>query len=255
MMQLDIGIVVKTTVGVDEAAGEICSYCWLEGAAILAVLIVVLVSATIDYWKQFAFVRLLKLAHETNTKMVIRDGKQMSIMDDDFVMGDSLSVNAHNQASIPANCVVLGPATSGGIRTDEALLTGESVLIMKNPGDIVLSGTTVVQGSSKLLVIAVGLNSVTGKIKARVYADSGGDGLDGDVKSPLFVKLEALAKKFGMTGTAAAAISLVVNCIRGFAMQKEKVGDVLIEYIVVAITVLAVAVPVSLVVASFMFYS
>ena len=63
-------------------------------------------------------------------------------------------------------------------------LTGESNLITTNPGDIVLSGTTVVQGSSKLLVIAVGLNSVAGKIKARVYADSGGDGLDGDVKSP-----------------------------------------------------------------------
>jgi Ca2+ transporting ATPase len=244
MMQLDTGIVVETTVGVDESVGETCGHCWLEGAAILAaVLIVVLVSATIDYRKQFAFVRLSKLAHETNKKMVIRDGKQMSVMDDDIVVGDILSVNAHNQASIPADCVVLGPATSGGIRMDEASLTGESVLITKNPGDIVLSGTTVVQGSSKLLVIAVGLNSVAGKIKARVYADSGGDGLDGDVKSPLFVKLEALAKKIGMAGTGAAAVSLVVNCIRGFAINKEKVGDVLIEYIVTAITVLAVAVP------------
>jgi Ca2+ transporting ATPase len=34
-----------------------------------------------------------------------------------------------------------------------------------------------------------------------------------------------------------------VNCTRGFAIQKQAVGDVLIEYIVVAITVLAVAVP------------
>lgn len=241
-----IGIVVETTIGVDESVGETCGHCWLEGAAILAaVLIVVLVSATIDYRKQFAFVRLTKLANETNTKMVIRYGKQMSVVDDDIVVGDILSVNAHNQASIPADCVVLGPPVSGGLKMDEASLTGESVLITKNPGDVVLSGTTVVQGSAKLLVIAVGINSVAGKIKARVYeaSEADGDGLDGDVKSPLFVKLESLAKKIGMAGTVAASVSLIVNCIRGFAIQKEKVGDVLIEYIVTAITVLAVAVP------------
>jgi len=241
-----IGIVVETTIGVDEAAGETCGHCWFEGAAILAaVLIVVLVSATIDYRKQFAFVRLTRSLYETNTKMVIRDGRQLSVIDDEIVVGDILLVNAHNQASIPADCVVLGPPISGGLRMDEASLTGESVLITKNPGDIVLSGTTVVQGSGKLLVIAVGINSVAGKIKARVYeaSEAEGDGLDGDTKSPLFVKLEALAKKIGMGGSAAALLSLVVNCIRGFAIQKLKVGDVLIEYIVVAITVLAVAVP------------
>ncbi|KAL3822830.1 hypothetical protein ACHAXA_011467 [Cyclostephanos tholiformis] len=241
-----IGIVVETTIGVDEAAGEKCGHCWFEGAAILAaVLIVVLVSATIDYRKQYAFVRLTRSLYETNTKMVIRDGRQRSVIDDEIVVGDILSVNAHNQASIPADCVVLGPPISGGLRMDEASLTGESVLITKNPGDIVLSGTTVVQGSGKLLVIAVGINSVAGKIKARVYeaSESEGDGLDGDAKSPLFVKLEALAKRIGMAGTAAALLSLVVNCIRGFAIQKLMVRDVIIEYIVVAITVLAVAVP------------
>ena len=242
-----IGIVVETTIGVDEAAGETCGHCWFEGAAILAaVLIVVLVSATIDYRKQFAFVRLTRSLYETNTKMVIRDGRQLSVIDDDIVVGDILSVNAHNLASIPADCIVLGPPVNGGIIMDESSLTGESVLITKNPGDIILSGTTVVQGSGKLLVIAVGINSVAGKIKARVYEATehdGGDGLDGDVQSPLFVKLEALAKKIGMAGTAAALLSLVVNCIRGFAIQKQAVNDVLIEYIVVAITVLAVAVP------------
>ena len=239
-----LGIVVETTIGLEP--GEQCGHCWFEGAAILfAVLIVVLVGASIDYQKQFAFIRLTRSLYETNKKMVIRDGKQMSVMDDDIVVGDILSVNAHNQASIPADCVVLGPATSGGIRMDEASLTGESVLITKNPGDIVLSGTTVVQGSSKLLVIAVGLNSVAGKIKARVYeaADGEGDELEGDDQSPLFMKLEALAKKIGMAGMVAAFLALAVMCIKGFALDNERPQDVLIEYIMVAITVLAVAVP------------
>ncbi|KAL3772078.1 hypothetical protein ACHAWU_008100 [Discostella pseudostelligera] len=239
-----IGIVVETTIGLDE--GETCGACWLEGAAILAaVLIVVLVSATIDYNKQFAFIRLTRSLNDTNTKAVIRDGKQLSVVDDDIVVGDILSVNAHNMASIPADCVLLGPALSGGLQMDESTLTGESVLITKHPGDVVLSGTTAVQGSAKLVVVAVGINSVAGKIKARVYesSDSAGDGLDGDSNSPLFVKLESLAKRIGMAGTAAALLSLTVNCIRGFGFGNESVKNTLIEYIVVAITVLAVAVP------------
>jgi len=239
-----IGILVETTIGLEP--GEQCGHCWLEGAAILtSVLIVVLVTASIDYAKQFAFIRLTHSLNETNTKMVIRDGQQVSVTDDEIVVGDILSVNSHNLASIPADCIVLGPSLSGGLKMDESTLTGESVLISKNPGDVVLSGTTAIQGSAKMVVIAVGTNSVAGKIKARVYesTDHEGEGLDGDEDSPLFVKLEKIAKKIGVAGTCAAILSLVVNCIKGFAFGDENPKEALIEYIVTAITVLAVAVP------------
>mmetsp|Transcript_17421 Transcript_17421/g.36237 ORF Transcript_17421/g.36237 Transcript_17421/m.36237 type:complete len:1249 (+) Transcript_17421:100-3846(+) len=239
-----IGIVVETTIGREE--GEACGACWIEGAAILAsVCIVVLVTASIDYAKQFAFIRLTRSLNETNTKIVIRNGHQLSVTDDEIVVGDILSVNSHNLASIPADCVVLGPSTSGGLKMNESSLTGESVLIAKNPGDVVLSGTTAVQGSAKMVVVAVGINSVAGKIKAHVYesSDHDGDGLDGDSESPLFSKLEKIAKQIGIAGTCAAFLSLAVNCIKGFAFDGVSVQEYLIEYIVVAITVLAVAVP------------
>lgn len=239
-----IGIVVETTIGVEE--GESCGACWIEGAAILAsVCIVVLVTASIDYAKQFAFIRLTRSLHETNTKIVIRDGHQLSVIDDEIVVGDILSVNSHNAASIPADCIVLGPPVSGGLKMDEASLTGESVLISKNPGDVVLSGTTAVQGSAKMVVIAVGVNSVAGKIRAHVYdsSDHEGEGLEGDDESPLFTKLEKIAKQIGIAGTIAALVSLAVNCIKGFAFDNQDPKEYLIEYIVVAITVLAVAVP------------
>lgn len=238
-----IGIVVATTT-LEE--GEECGSCWLEGFAILlSVCIVVLVTAGIDYAKQFAFIRLTRSLHETNTKAVIRNGHQMSVIDDDIVVGDILSVNAHNLASIPADCIMLGPPISGGLKMDESSLTGESKLISKKPGDVVLSGTTAVQGSAKMLVIAVGVNSVAGKIKAQVYesSDHEGEGLDGDDVSPLFVKLEKIAKKIGVAGTLAALLSFVVNCIKGFVFEGLHPKDYIIEYIVVAITVLAVAVP------------
>jgi P-type Ca2+ transporter type 2B len=236
-----ISIVVETTIGLDP--GESCGACWIEGAAILvSVLIVVLVTAGIDYAKQFAFIRLTKSLHETNTKSVIRNGIQVSVMDDEIVVGDILSVNSHNLASIPADCVLLGPMT--GLKMDESSLTGESKPIAKKPGDVVLSGTTASQGSGKMVVIAVGINSVSGKIKARVYAAEHHDDdlASDDDNSPLFVKLDLIAKQIGLVGTSCATLAFIASCIIGLGIRKEKV-DNLIEYLIVAITVLAVSVP------------
>jgi Ca2+ transporting ATPase len=127
---------------------------------------------------------------------------------------------------------------------DESSLTGESKLISKKPGDVVLSGTTVVQGYGKMLVIAVGVNSVAGKIKARVYeSEDHVDELGGeDEDSPLFVKLDKLAKQIGMAGTACAILAFVASCIIGLVIKNEPVSR-MINYLIVAITVLAVAVP------------
>ena len=220
-----------------------CTTCWIEGAAILcSVCIVVIVTAGIDYAKQFAFIRLSKSLHETNTKSVIRDGKQVSVIDDEIVVGDILSVNSHNLASIPADCVLLGPPAD--LKMNESSLTGESKLISKRPGDIILSGTNAVQGSGKMVVIAVGINSVAGRIKARVYeSEDHEDELGGDDdNSPLFVKLDTIAKRIGMAGTAAALLAFAGSCIIGLAINGDD-AEHIIDYLVTAITVLAVAVP------------
>jgi magnesium-transporting ATPase (P-type) len=220
-----------------------CTVCWVEGAAILvSVVIVVFVTAGIDYAKQFAFLRLTKSLHETNTKSVIRDGKQISITDDDIVVGDILSVNSHNLASIPSDCVLLGPPAA--LKMDESTLTGESILVAKKPGDVILSGTTAVQGSGKMVVVAVGKYSVSGKIRARVYesADHEDELGEGDTKSPLFVKLEHIAKQIGIAGTVAAVVAFVASCILGLAIQDQPLSKI-VDYLIVSITVLAVAVP------------
>ena len=237
-----ISIVVETTIG--KVPGKPCGICWIEGAAILvSVVIVVLVTAGIDYAKQFAFIKLTRSLHETNTKVVLRNGQQVSIVDDEIVVGDILSVNSHNLASIPADCVLLGPMSD--LKMDESSLTGESKLIAKKPGDVILSGTTAVQGSGKMVVIAVGINSVAGKIRAQVYDSSAleGDTLEGDdANSPLFVKLDAIAKNIGLVGTACAITAFAASCIIGFAFGHESARRI-VDYLILSITVLAVAVP------------
>ena len=236
-----ISIVVETTT---LEHGETCTTCWIEGAAILcSVGIVVLVTASIDYAKQFAFIRLTKSLQETNTKAVIREGMQVAVTDDDIVVGDILSVNSHNLATIPADCILLGPASD--LKMDESTLTGESKAISKKPGDVILSGTNAVQGSGKMVVIAVGINSVAGKIRARVYESEDHDGgeLDGEEEnSPLFVKLDLIAKRIGLAGTAAASIAFIGSLIIGLGIHKDDPREI-VQYLITAITVLAVAVP------------
>ena len=232
-----ISIVVESVIHKD------CAHCWIEGAAILvSVVIVVLVTAGIDYAKQFAFLRLTRSLHDTNIKQVIRDTHQVSVTDDDIVVGDILSVNSHNLASIPADCVLLGPHTD--LKMNESSLTGESHLLSKKPGDVILSGTNVAQGSGKMVVIAVGINSVAGKIKARVYESSDHDGeLEGDDdNSPLFVKLDIIAKRIGLAGSFFALLAFIGSCIIGLAIEGDEVED-MIDYLITSITVLAVAVP------------
>jgi calcium-translocating P-type ATPase len=221
-----------------------CGACWVEGAAILiSVIVVVNATAGIDYGKQFAFQRLSRSLHDTNTKQVIRDGQQVSVIDDDIVVGDILSVNSHNLASIPADCVLLGPASD--LKMNESSLTGESKLISKKPGDVIMSGTNAAGGSGKMVVIAVGVNSVAGRIKAQVYesSDHKSDLESEDTMSPLYVKLDWIAKRIGIAGVVAATLALLGSCIIGFAVRTNKFGENIIEYIITAITVLAVAVP------------
>lgn len=239
-----ITIVVETTLGGGAGHENHNSVPpWIEGAAILiAVCIVVFITAGIDYQKQFAFIRLTKSLNETNTKSVIRDGRQIQVTDDDIVVGDIVSVNSHSLASIPADCLLLGP--SGGLKMDESTLTGESKEVSKKPGDVILSGTTATQGHGRMVVIAVGLNSVSGKIKARVYeSEDHEDDLDSeDEDSPLFVKLDKLAKQIGLIGTGAAVIVFAANCVIGLAIDGQPASEI-VTYLIVAITVLAVAVP------------
>lgn len=242
LIMLIVLAIITITVEVSTHDGP-CTTCWIEGAAILfAVLIVVLVTAIIDNAKQNAFVRLTKSLHDTNKKAVIRNGKQCSIIDDDIVVGDILSVNSHNLASIPADCVLLGPVSD--LKMDESTLTGESKAISKKPGDVVLSGTAASEGSGKMVVIAVGVNSVAGKIKARVYSSGDHESdLEGeDENSPLFVKIDKLAKLVGIGGSVAALIVLIASCIIGFGFEGQSI-EKLIDYVVLSITVLAVAVP------------
>jgi Ca2+ transporting ATPase len=135
---------------------------WIEGAAILvAVVVVVMVTALNDWTKERQF-RGLQSKIETEHKFsVIRDGVPIDISVHELVVGDIARVKYGDL--LPADGVVI---QSNDLKLDESSLTGESDLIKKSPDTdpILLSGTHAMEGSGKMVITAVGVNSQTGII-------------------------------------------------------------------------------------------
>ena len=85
---------------------------------------------------------LRKLRIVTEAKAtVIRDGEKSVIPASMVVLDDVLFLSLGDQ--VPVDLIVL----EGEIAVDESLLTGESDLVKKKPGDIVYAGSSVFQGS------------------------------------------------------------------------------------------------------------
>ena len=110
------------------------------------------------------------------TSKVLRDGAQEVVKSEDLVIGDVINLEAGD--SIPADCRIL---ESYSMKVEEAALTGESVpvnkiidilMLQENVLDIPLgdrtnmlySGSTVVYGRGKAVVVATGMDTEMGKI-------------------------------------------------------------------------------------------
>ncbi|KAJ8302062.1 hypothetical protein KUTeg_021049 [Tegillarca granosa] len=141
---------------------------WIEGLAILgAVAVVVLVTAFNDWQKEKQFRGLQNKIEHEHQFSVIRGGKDIQIPVGELVVGDICQVKYGDL--LPADGIVI---QSNDLKVDESSLTGESDHVKKGEtvDPMLLSGTHVMEGSGKMLVTAVGVNSQTGIIFALLGA-------------------------------------------------------------------------------------
>jgi len=279
---------------------------WIEGAAIfIAVIVVVLVTAFNDWSKEKQF-RGLQSKIETEHKFsVIRGGEAIDLPVHELVVGDVARVKYGDL--LPADGILI---QSNDLKIDESSLTGESDLIKKSPDKdpILLSGTHAMEGSGRMLITAVGVNSQTGIImtllgatkengkdskdnsknskenskensqqtkEERSQAALSGITINGDAKkvtngnaaasvvaseaaeentktkSVLQGKLSSLAIQIGYIGSIVAAATVIIlivrHCVSHYVVKHEEfnVSDLkhFIDYIIIGVTVLVIAVP------------
>ncbi|XP_026881676.1 plasma membrane calcium-transporting ATPase 3a isoform X2 [Electrophorus electricus] len=135
---------------------------WIEGAAILlSVLCVVLVTAFNDWSKEKQFRGLQSRIEQEQRFAVVRNGTVLQIPVADMVVGDVAQVKYGDL--LPADGVLI---QGNDLKLDESSLTGESDHVHKaaDKDPMLLSGTHVMEGSGKMVVTAVGINSQTGII-------------------------------------------------------------------------------------------
>ncbi|KAJ3623203.1 hypothetical protein MTP99_019446 [Tenebrio molitor] len=138
------------------------SHGWIEGLAILiSVIVVVLVTAFNDYTKERQFRGLQSRIEGEHKFAVIRQGEVKQISVSDIVVGDICQIKYGDL--LPADGILI---QSNDLKVDESSLTGESDHVKKGEhfDPMVLSGTHLMEGSGKMLVTAVGVNSQAGII-------------------------------------------------------------------------------------------
>ncbi|KAI9294032.1 PMCA-type calcium-translocating P-type ATPase [Neoconidiobolus thromboides FSU 785] len=249
LILLSIASLVSLAVGLYEDSqkdpnGDEPRVGWVEGAAIIvAVLVVVLTNAVNDYQKEKQF-RKLNAKKDDRLVKVVRDGREEEISVFELVVGDVLCMEPGDI------CPVDGVYISGHhLVCDESSATGESDAIKKGTLDqeldpFILSGSKVQEGVGRALVIAVGVNSFSGKTMMAMR-----DG--GDEETPLQLKLDSLAESIAKLGMAAAILMLITLSLKYWitAAINKDIPDfahgfsAMVQIVIQAITIVVVAVP------------
>ncbi|KAK0571958.1 hypothetical protein LWI29_023972 [Acer saccharum] len=221
---------------------------WYDGGSVaFAVILVIVVTAISDYRQSLQFQTLNDEKRNIHLE-VIRGGRRVEVSIYDLVVGDVVPLNIGDQ--VPADGVVI---SGHSLSIDESSMTGESKIVhkdSKNP--FLMSGCKVADGSGTMLVTGVGVNTDWGLLMASISEDTGEE-------TPLQVRLNGVATSIGIVGLAEAFIVLVVLLARFFTSHtknpegsvlytpvKTKVGDAVdgvIKILIVAVTIVVVAVP------------
>jgi len=185
-----------------------------DAAFIAAVLLVNALIGTYQEWKAeesaHALRRLLRIR-----ATVLRDGEATEIPAENVVVGDIIWLESGNRVPADARLV-----WTQGLETDESLLTGESVPVVKDAGwlgrpdailadrrNMVYAGTLVTRGRGRAVVVATGARTLLGQLALDVqHAPEG--------KPPLLLRMDRFAWSVGLLTVSAGLIVSVLAYLK-----------------------------------------
>lgn len=186
----------------------------LDGIAItVAVAIAVFFGFFQEYKAERALEALRKMV--VLRSVVIRGGKDYSIDSSELVVGDIVLLEEGSR--IPADMRLL-EATN--LAVDQSMLTGESHASKKevcvlpekthlsDQSNLIFSGTIIVRGHCKGVVVATGMATEFGKIVGIVATTKEG-------KTPLQESLAGLSRALGIAGIIFASLFFIIGIARG----------------------------------------
>lgn len=156
---------------------------------------------------------------------VLRDGELSRIPAPDVVTGDLIRLEAGDV--VPADGELVEAA---GLQVDESAMTGESVPVIRGPGEELLAGTVLTRGRGFATVSRTGGDSGLGRIAAQIAAA-------GVRPTPLQQRLSKLSRQLVVLTLAIAALVLLLGVLR---------GEPLDDMVILAVSLAVAAIPESL---------
>ncbi|RKP05214.1 hypothetical protein THASP1DRAFT_20077, partial [Thamnocephalis sphaerospora] len=227
---------------------------WIEGFAILVAIAIVVLVGSINDWQKDRQFRKLNAKKDDRLVNVIREGAQTQLSVHHLVVGDIMCME-------PGDIVAAdGIFLSGhNVKCDESSVTGETDAIRKRTLEeckaeighldplehaadpFIISGSKVLEGVGRAVVVAVGENSFHGRIMLSLRQEA--------EDTPLQGKLNHLAEQIAKLGSASALLMLIILIILYFARwnsqshEASAIASNLVGILITAVTVVVVAVP------------
>ncbi len=190
---------------------------YMDAYVILGIIVFDAVLGFVQEYKAERAVELLKKLTTLKTK-VIRNGVVREILSTHLVPGDVVYLEAGDK--VPADIRVFEARNS---QTNEASLTGESLPCTKQTeaigkevelaerSNMLYSGTIVVRGTAKGVVVETGMNTEVGKIASMIQDVE-------ETKTPLQVRFEKLGKALGIIVVCIAAVVFGIGILDGLGV-------------------------------------
>ncbi len=187
---------------------------YIDASAILAI---VILNSFLGFFQQYkaekSIVKLKKMLKPESK--VYRDGKLKIISSENLVPGDIIKLEEGDK--VTADCRIL---EVDNLETNEAVLTGESLPIQKQTEkikgktvlaerkDMLYSGTSVVKGNCKAVVISTGMKTEFGKIATHLQKIK-------IPETPMQKKLDKFAKQISIIIIFLSILTLIFGIITG----------------------------------------
>lgn len=250
-------IILLVALGVSFVVG------FIEGSLIesIGILVAIILATGVGFWMEYSakkkFDILNQISDTENVKVIRNNGTTMEIPKDELVVGDIVILSAGDE--IPADIELLEAIE---FKVDESTMTGESVAVGKRAkineeetwNDsgfapfLVLRSTKITEGSGVGIVIKVGDETEIGKTTRQAMEETGGE-------TPLNKQLDGLAGLVSKAAFTMAGLLLLFLNIHHFGFTDFDSGwlNILgteVKFFMMAVTLIVVAVPEGLPLAS-----
>ena len=210
----------------------------------LVIVVIVLIDAIMGtYQENKANHTAEALASLVTTKtQVIRDGKVISVDAEELTIGDYVLLESGDKISADMRIV-----EAHNLMIDESILTGESIQVSKNnetikkekmiiaeQSNMAFSGTTVVTGRAKAIVVNIGLQTEIGKIADSINNSE-------SEKSPLTIRVEKLSKQISALVLVVAIIITIL-----LIMKNVPYHEIFLSVISLAVSAMPEGLPLAL---------